>query len=156
MQASEHHPFTIPLARGPVAAAADRVSAVVVVAAAAAVVVALWRVAPDERGFGTHERLGLSPCSWPVAYGIPCPTCGCTTAACLLVHGRVVDAVVAQPFGAIVTAALLLLGLHALACLAFARSFVDLLVRLPLRRLLAAGFVALLLGWFYKYLVLRA
>lgn len=156
MQAKGRNPLTIPLAEGPVAASIDRAAAVVVVSAAAAAVVALWRVVPDARGFGTHEQLGLSPCSWPVTYGFPCPTCGCTTAACLFVHGRVFEAVAVQPFGALLTGALLLLALHAGACLAFARSFVDLLVRLPVWRVVAGTLVALLLGWFYKWLVFRA
>ena len=44
---------------------------------------ALWvgSVPPDARGHGTHERLGMLPCSWPQSLGLPCPTCGVTTAA---------------------------------------------------------------------------
>lgn len=43
------------------------------------------RLEPDPRGFGTHEQLGLAPCSFYRWTGWLCPTCGATTAwACLL------------------------------------------------------------------------
>lgn len=146
-------PLTIPLAAGPVAAWVDRSVAAVVCTGVAAVVVALAMASPDRRGFGTHEQLGLDPCGWPSAYGIPCPTCGCTTAACLLLHGNVIDAFVVQPFGALSTIVAVLLGAHAVCCLWRSRSFVDLLVRLPVGRLLGVAVLGLLLAWWYKYLV---
>jgi ribose/xylose/arabinose/galactoside ABC-type transport system permease subunit len=149
-------PLTIPLADGPVAAWIDRSAALSVASTVAAVVVALWRVAPDPRGHGTHEQLGLDPCGWPIAYGIPCPTCGVTTAACHLVHGNVVTAIAVQPFGAALMLVSLLLGLHALLCLWRRRSFADLLVRLPMWRLLGAAFAGLLATWGYKCLVFGA
>ncbi len=55
---------------------------------------------PDPRGFGTHEGLGLLPCGMILTSGIPCPTCGMTTAFALLMNGRPVAAFVAQPAGA--------------------------------------------------------
>lgn len=43
------------------------------------------RLVPDPRGFGTHEQLGLTPCSFYRWTGRECPTCGATTAwACVL------------------------------------------------------------------------
>jgi hypothetical protein len=150
---SARSPFLIPLEDGPVAASVDRLAAVLTAAAAVACAVMLWRVEPDARGHGTHEQFGMDPCSWPVAYGFPCPTCGCTTAACHLVHGNVLQAFVTQPFGMLVAAAGVLLGAHALWCLVRRRSFVDLLVRLPFWRIVAAAFGLLLLAWGYKCLV---
>ena len=146
-------PLTIPLADGPVPAWLDRTAALVVAGVATTTTVSLLRVHPDPRGIGTHDQLGMDPCGWPLHYGFPCPTCGCTTAACLLLHGRPIDAFVAQPFGALVTIAGVLLGLHALRCLVQRRSFVDLLVRLPVWRILGVAFVLLLLAWGYKCLV---
>ncbi len=41
-------------------------------------------LSPDPRGFGTHEQLGLAPCSFYRWMGRECPTCGATTAwACV-------------------------------------------------------------------------
>lgn len=146
-------PLTIPLADGPVAAWLDRTIAVLVVAPVAAVTVALASVTADARGHGTHELLGLDPCDWPRVYGMPCPTCGVTTAACHLVHGHPFAAFVTQPFGAAMMLAALLLGVHAIFCLARRRSFVDLLVRLPFWRIVLGAIVLLLLAWGYKCLV---
>ncbi len=55
---------------------------------------------PDSRGYGTHEGLGLLPCGMILTSGIPCPTCGMTTAFALMMNGRPVAAFVAQPAGA--------------------------------------------------------
>lgn len=44
-------------------------------------------VEPDDRGYGTHERFGLPPCSFQVAFGIPCPSCGSTTSFAYFVRG---------------------------------------------------------------------
>lgn len=46
------------------------------------------RLEPDPRGFGTHVQLGLAPCSFREATGIPCPSCGMTTSMAWLVRGR--------------------------------------------------------------------
>ena len=43
---------------------------------------------PDSRGHGTHEQLGLPPCTFYVLFGRPCPSCGMTTAWAMLVRGR--------------------------------------------------------------------
>jgi hypothetical protein len=144
--------WTIPLAAGPVAPWLDRTLASAVVVVATVVAVALAKLEPDARGHGTHEQLGWTPCSWPVWYDVPCPTCGCTTAACLVVHGRLGAAFAAQPFGALLAIAGLAAGVHALACLLRGRSFVDLLVRLPFWRLVAGGVLSLLAGWAYTWL----
>ena len=41
--------------------------------------VAAW-LTPDELGVGSHQQLGLPPCSMLTLTGYPCPTCGMTTA----------------------------------------------------------------------------
>lgn len=148
-------PLTIPLADGPVAAWIDRAAAVLVVGVVGTVVVALATAQPDARGIGTHEQFGLDPCGWPVVYGIPCPTCGVTTASCHLVRGDVLTAFRVQPFGAVLMLTSSVLALHALLCLARGRSFADLLVRLPVWRLLGSGFLLLLASWGYLCLTFQ-
>lgn len=56
-------------------------------------------VDPDERGFGTHERLGLPSCKPMDWWNIPCPGCGVTTSIALFAHGHFLDALRNQPFG---------------------------------------------------------
>lgn len=131
----------------------DRVLAVVVAVTSIAIAIALWQVKPDARGHGTHEQLGMEECGWPKVYGIPCPTCGCTTAATQIVHGDWLSAFVTQPFGAALALMGLLAGLHALLCLVRVRSFADMLIRLPFWKIVFWMFVLLLLSWGYKYLV---
>lgn len=43
---------------------------------------------PDPRGFGTHEQLGLAPCSFYRSAGRECPTCGVTTAWANVLRGQ--------------------------------------------------------------------
>ena len=148
-------PLTISIDDGPVAPWVDRTVAFVVLGIAATVVTALARVTPDVRGHGTHEQLGMSACSFPTNYGIPCPTCGCTTAACLVVHGQWILGFVTQPFGAAVAIVGFLLGLHGLYCLLFRRSFADLLVRVKFAPILFGGLLLMLAAWYYKYLVFQ-
>lgn len=153
---ARRQPFTIPLDQGPVSPATDRAFAVLALTAAIVAVVVLLPLAPDERGFDTHVQLGMERCGWPRTYGIPCPACGCTTAACLVVHGRLLTAFVTQPFGAALAVSGLLLGAHGLYCLLRGRSFVDLLVRLPFWTVLFCALLLLLAAWAYKCAVFQA
>lgn len=145
-------PDTVPLRDGPVAPWFDRLLAIAVVVGAAWLFVRLLDVTPDPRGFDTHVQLGMAPCGWPLTYGIPCPTCGVTTAACHVMHGQLLQAVVVQPFGAALTIAGLFAAVVSSYCLLRQRSLFDLLVWLPLAKVLLAAIVLLLGSWLYKYL----
>lgn len=58
-----------------------------------------WRLTPDPRGFGTHQQLGLPPCSLELFFGIPCPGCGFTTSFALFVQGDWPSSLKANPAG---------------------------------------------------------
>lgn len=145
-------PWTVPVADGPLRPWIDRTLAAAVAVAASVGIGVLGRITPDPRGHGTHEQLGLDACGWPLTMGIPCPTCGCTTAACLLVHGRVLTAVATQPFGAAFAAVGMLLGVHAALCLLRGRSFADLLLRWPFWRVVGGALVLFFASWAYVWL----
>ena len=113
----------------------------------------LAQVAPDPRGHGTHEQLGMAACSWPTAFQAPCPTCGATTAATHLVHLSPVKAVVTQPFGAALAAAGIGLAVWAAFCLAAGRSFMAPLIRAPYGTVAVWTIVLFFASWGYKYLV---
>ncbi len=66
-----------------------------------------WTLTPDERGFGTHQQLGLPPCSGRFLWGGACPSCGMTTSWCWLVRGNLVRAAQANIGG-------LALGIYAI------------------------------------------
>jgi len=156
MTAAPRAAWTIPVTESPVSVVIDKAAASVVAGTAAVMAWKLGGVSPDGRGHGTHEQFGMAPCGWPDAYGIPCPTCGCTTAATHIVHGDLVGAFVTQPFGAAVALLGLIAGLHGFACLARGRSFVDALVRLPFWWVVAGMFALFWAAWGYKYLVWEA
>ena len=54
---------------------------------------------PDERGYGTHEQLGLPACRARDWFGVPCPACGTTTAVSNVLRGRPIAGLRAQPLG---------------------------------------------------------
>jgi hypothetical protein len=78
-----------------------RLPAVGLLVASVALLTVSAMLDPDPRGFGTHEALGLPPCSFLARTGLPCAACGMTTAFSLAAHGRLIDALIAQPAGAI-------------------------------------------------------
>lgn len=43
---------------------------------------------PSTRGYGTHQQLGLPPCTFRFILGIPCPSCGMTTSFSHFVRGQ--------------------------------------------------------------------
>lgn len=56
---------------------------------------------PDPRGYGTHQQLGLPPCTFQFLFGRPCPGCGMTTCFAHFVRGQFLQAVHANPAGAV-------------------------------------------------------
>ena len=54
------------------------------------------------RTHGTHQQLGIPPCSMLMITGIPCPSCGMTTSISLLMHGDAAAAWQANWAGCIV------------------------------------------------------
>ncbi|MGB4708591.1 MAG: DUF2752 domain-containing protein [Fuerstiella sp.] len=54
---------------------------------------------PDPRGFGTHQQLGLPPCTFQSLTGHDCPHCGMTTSFANFVRGDFGAAWNANPVG---------------------------------------------------------
>ena len=83
------------------------------------VLLVVWGLAawlePDARGYGTHERLGLPPCSFQQLTGRPCPSCGMTTAFARLAHGQLIASAQANPGGFLVALISLVLAPWSLA-----------------------------------------
>jgi len=125
--------------------------------AQAGVAVALWAVllvsaalAPSPDGLGTHEQLGMRPCAFHQLTGRPCPGCGLTTAFALMAHGRVGDAVVVQPFGALLFALAAAVAMGASAMAAAGRSWLPVLYSEKLPLLLYGLILVWLASWGYK------
>lgn len=92
----------------------------VLTAVATILSVAVW-LKPDPRGFGTHQQLGMAPCGSFVLTGLPCPTCGMTTAFAYTVRGQWLKAATAQPTGFLLALGTAAAGVYALQALALGR-----------------------------------
>jgi len=137
----------VPVRESPAGAGIDRLVSATFVLAAVASCWLLASIDPDARGHGTHERLGLAPCSWPIQFGKPCPTCGVTTAATLVVHLSPWRALTTQPFGAALAFAGLWLAIIALLALIRRESLIARISLWPLGTLTIATIAIFLFGW---------
>lgn len=107
---------------------------------------------PDGRGLGTHEQFGLAPCGMIAMTGLPCPTCGMTTAFAHTVRGQLVRAFIAQPTGLALALATIVAAIGSAWTLATGRLPP---VRIPVLtpyRLLLLLLVLLVGGWAFKLL----
>lgn len=116
-----------------------------------ALVVLRFLASPDERGYGTHEQLGLPPCMTMELAGFPCPGCGVTTSVTLMAHGRFLDAFWTQPFG-VLTA--ILIPFFALGALWVHLRGLDLydtvFGRGRMKRWVVPGVLFMAVAWVYK------
>lgn len=133
----------------------DRLLALTVAAAFATPLVVACTLVPAASGMGTHRQLGLPSCAWPAAFGLPCITCGMTTAFAHAVRGQFMAAFTAQPAG-LVAAVLAALGTVVSAWDAVSARPVHRLLS-PLARGRSAWVAAgvLLAGWAWKILQCR-
>ncbi|MGA0173329.1 MAG: DUF2752 domain-containing protein [Phycisphaerales bacterium] len=84
----------------PLAVGERLVAAGIAAAAVSPLAVAAW-LEPSASGVGTHQQLGLPACGWIAGMGIPCPSCGMTTAFAFAARGSVLEAFATQPAGAL-------------------------------------------------------
>ena len=99
---------------GPGSGLARRGVGLLLVLVCGGVLLIATRLEPAAAGVGTHHQLGLEPCGLLASTGVPCMTCGMTTATSLAVRGRFLAAAWTQPAGlafACVAAVGLYLGL---------------------------------------------
>ncbi len=92
---------------------------------AGAVLIALLitasRLTPSPRGMGTHQRLGLPPCTLVQWYGLRCPSCGMTTSWAHMTRGHVLASLRANSGGALLALASIAVGPWLLASGALGR-----------------------------------
>lgn len=109
---------------------------------------------PAVQGFGTHEQLGLPPCTFFKLTGIPCPSCGMTTCFAHAAKFHFIEAAIAQPCG---------LLLFLLTVILLPITMYLLWVRVPAKSIVLSSFVRksvsvllvlYLLGWVYKLFML--
>jgi len=75
------------------------IAAVVAAASLTIVLIAAW-LEPSPDGVGTHTQiLPLRSCAWIEVAGMPCPTCGMTTAFAHAADGQFLRSFLTQPMG---------------------------------------------------------
>lgn len=72
----------------PRASTASRIGAVIALAVVLALFVIAGMLQPSPQGYGTHQQLGLPPCSSVALFGARCPACGMTTAWSYALRGE--------------------------------------------------------------------
>lgn len=71
--------------------------------------IAAW-LRPSPQGLGTHQQLGLPPCTMRIVLNLRCPSCGMTTSWSRLMHGNVLGSVQANAGGALLALTALVTG----------------------------------------------
>ena len=66
---------------------------------AAPLMAAAFLLTPSAKGVGTHQQLGLPPCTFLYLTGFPCAFCGMTTSWTHAAHGHVLSSITTQPMG---------------------------------------------------------
>jgi hypothetical protein len=122
--------------------------ALLLVPCAAVLCVAVW-LTPRSAGYGTHQQLGLPPCSFLSRTGYPCPSCGLTSSFAAMAHGRIAEALRDHPFGPPLVLAVAAIGLCGLAELVSGRDVVLRLLR-PGAWWAVVAATGLLAGWGIK------
>jgi hypothetical protein len=77
---------------------------------------------PDLAGHGTHQQLGLPPCTIYYLTGRLCPSCGLTTSVSAIVHGQFALAWRANPIGFLIAAGAVAVACNSLMALVWGRS----------------------------------
>lgn len=127
-----------------------RAGALVLALVCASPLVFAATLTPSAAGIGTHTQMGLPECGFVIATGLPCATCGCTTAFAHAADGSLLISLMTQPFGAVLAIALAMMTLIA-GWSAFSGMRLEPLARVMATKGFVLSWVVLLLAaWGYK------
>lgn len=88
---------------------AERVLVVLLTIGIPVVMGIAMRLTPDPLGFGTHQQLGMPPCTFRTMTGLNCPHCGLTTSFSWFVRGQWKLAADANAAGLILAATVIMI-----------------------------------------------
>ena len=132
-----------------------RAIALATLVASMALLVVADRLSPDASGMGTHRQLGLPACGWVDGFGLPCMTCGMTTAFAAAADGDLAGAFRAQPFGALLALATGVTAVVSAYVLLTGSAVGGLVFRFLTPRTAAVLGVLAVLAWIYKIAIVR-
>lgn len=124
-----------------------RLYAAGIAAVALALLVVASRLTPNDRHMGTHRQLGLPPCGFVALTGLPCPTCGMTTAFVCVTHGQLRAALRAQVAGTLLAIGTAVVGMAAALCVVTGRYPTLNWYRVDAVRLVYWAALALVAAW---------
>lgn len=131
----------------------DRV-AYIIGAVGAVIVLTLARLlTPSSSGVGTHEQLGLPPCTFVVVTGHGCPGCGLTTAFAHMAHGNISGAFHANPMGIVLFALFALGGAFSWFRVFRPRPLDDVLFTATVQGIAVGVMIGLFVTWFVRLLL---
>lgn len=129
-----------------------RLIALLIFAPTLAVLLTASSLSANADGMGTHTQLGLAPCGFKTATGLPCATCGMTTSFTHAADGRLLTSFVTQPAGMILAVLTAMVVLVSGWSLATGMSLTPIGLALW-RPQVVIAFIALILGgWLYTAL----
>lgn len=144
-----------PWYRAELASRTERLLLALLAIAGAIVLTIAVALPPAGAGHGTHQQLGLPPCSFLTLTGVPCLSCGMTTSFAHTVRGELPSAVAAQPFGTFLAILTIICVPVFFAGAISGRSVAGPAGRLPWNKLGPALLVFLLAAWGYKVAAMR-
>lgn len=144
-----------PWYRGELASHTERLFLMLFGLAGAIVLTIAVILPPSGSGHGTHQSLGLPPCSFLTVTGVPCLSCGMTTSFAHTVRGELPSAVAAQPFGTFLAVMTMVLVPIFFAGALSGRSVSRPIGRLPWNKLGPLLLVALFAAWGYKIAAMK-
>jgi hypothetical protein len=109
-----------------------------------------WWLQPNPAGVGTHTSLGFPPCGFYAVTGVPCPTCGVTTAFVLGAHLQLVQSFFVQPFGFLVFVAVCATALTVILFLLTGRSVFKLKLKVNAYKIAISLIAFVVVSWGYK------
>jgi hypothetical protein len=118
----------------------------VAVGLAGVIGLAVW-LRPDPRGVGTHQQLGLPPCSFHFFLRVPCPSCGMTTSFAALVRGQVSASLKANAVGTLLAIGCLAMAPYLLVCAVWGKRLWVRDYEVLLARIIVLVMVLVFAGW---------
>jgi len=141
--------------RKPIDVVGTRVIAGLILAGCVAILSVGAYLTPSPAGVGSHEQLGLPPCSFLAVTGYPCATCGMTTAVAHVAHGHLLMAFYTQPAGALFGLSVVAGALISGYSLVTACSLSPIGRWLWRPRVICAIAAIVALAWIYKIILVR-
>jgi hypothetical protein len=130
-----------------------RVPALILFVGSTGLLIVAATLSPTADGYGTHTQLGMDRCGFAAQTGLPCATCGMTTAFAHAADGNVLASFTTQPAGAVFAIGTAMVSLISGYTLVMGISLVP-IGRFCWRPKVIIGLIVLVLvAWGYKMLV---